>query len=105
MGPSADVIIPDRGEFIDVLKHMRRGRLLVRAGGDDMRCAIDGQMYYTALLPLLAYGLLQEVEQRDPDSRRHCYRLSGRGHDFADKACAQWKRTPLLQRLAMRLAG
>lgn len=105
MGSSADVIIPDRGEFIDVLKHMRRGRLLVRSGSDDPRCAIDGNLYYTALSPLLAYGLLQEVKQDDPGSRIHCYRLNGRGHAFAEKACEQWKRTPLLQRLAMRLAG
>jgi hypothetical protein len=105
VGNPEAVIIPDRGEFIDVLKHMRRGSMLVRAGRDDPRCVLDGSMYYTALPPLLAYGLLQEVKQDDPESRLHCYRLSGRGHAFAEKACAQWKRTPLLQRLAVRLTG
>ena len=105
MGTPADVIIPDRGEFIDVLKHMRRGSLLARTAIDDPRCVVDGAMYYTAFPPLHAYGLLQEVTDDDPDSRLHCYRLSGRGHAFAEKACEQWKRTPLLQRLAVRLAG
>jgi hypothetical protein len=105
MGATEAVIIPDRGEFIDVLKHLRRGSVLARAAADDPRCVVDGAMYYTALPPLLAYGLLQEVKQADPESRLHCYRLSGRGHAFAEKACEQWKRTPLLQKLAVRLAG
>ena len=98
-------IIPDRGEFIDVLKHMRRGSLLVQAARDDPRCVLDGSMYYTVLPPLQRYGLLQEVKQPDADTRMHCYRLSPRGRAFADRACEQWQRTPLLQRLAVRLAG
>ena len=99
------VIILDRGKFIDVLKHLRRGGVLVRAGPDGPRCALDGSMHHTALLPLLAHGLIEEVEQDDPDSGMHGDRLSDRGHAVAERACEQWKRTPLLQRLAVRMAG
>jgi len=35
----------------------------------------------------------------------HCYRLSPRGRDFADRAVAEWKRQPLWRRLAMRLGA
>ena len=53
-------------------------------------------------------GLLSRVgrvEQDDPDSGMHGDRLSDRGHAVAERACEQWKRTPLLQRLAVRMAG
>jgi hypothetical protein len=100
-----NAIIPDRGEFIDALKHMRRGSVLVQAGRDDPRCVLDGSMYYTVLPPMQRYGLLQEVPQLDPESRMHCYRLNARGRAFAERAVEQWQRTPLLQRIAVRLAG
>ena len=33
------------------------------------------------------------------------YRLSERGREFAERACGNWRSRPLLQRLAIRLAG
>ncbi len=102
-------IIADRGEFIDALRELRRGRLLVHNNdGGDERCVIEGSVLYTAYRPLKDYGLLDEVAVPGPAGAPrplHCYRLSPRGREFADRAWQQWKRRPLLQRLAVRLAG
>jgi hypothetical protein len=105
MPAAPDVIIPDRGEFIDALLQLRRGRTLVRAVDDERRCVLDGTMLYTAFAPLSAYGLLEEVRRPTELSRVHCYRLSARGRAFADRACTEWRRRPLLHRLAVRLMG
>jgi hypothetical protein len=102
----ATTIIPDRGEFIDALKQLRRGRLLVHSDdGGDERCVIEGSVLYTAFRPLQHYGLLDELPAPRGRSRLHCFRLSPRGRDFADRACAQWRRRPWLERLAVRLTG
>jgi hypothetical protein len=34
-----------------------------------------------------------------------CYKLSPRGRHVADRAWTEWKRKPLLQRMAVRLMG
>lgn len=105
MPAAPDVIIPDRGEFIDALQRLRRGRMLARALDDDRRCLLDGHMLYTAYRPLAAYGLLEEVRKPSALSGMHWYRLSPQGRAFADRACTEWRRRPLLQRLAVRLTG
>jgi hypothetical protein len=99
------VIIPDRAEFIDALHQLRRGRVLVRAAEEAERCVLDGAMLYTAFTPLSQYGLLEEFKGPSELSRVYCYRLSARGREFADEACASWARQPLLKRLAVRLTG
>ena len=101
----ADALIPDRAEFIDALRQLRRGRVLVHSDdGGDERCVIDGTMLYTAYRPLRDYGLLDELPP-PRGTRVHCFRLSPRGRDFADRAWAAWKRRPWLERLAVRLTG
>jgi hypothetical protein len=101
----AGPLIADRGEFIDALKHLQRGAVLVRAAQDDERCAVNGCLYYTVWPPLAHYGLLDEVPSHDPDVRVRCYRLNDRGHAFAERAVAQWRRTPWLRRMLVRVAG
>jgi hypothetical protein len=106
--PSAPdtTIIPDRAEFIDALARLRRGELLVHSDNDDdERCLIEGQVLYTSWKPLSAFGLLDELPPQPRQGRLHCFRLSPRGRDFADRACAAWKQTPLWQRLAVRITG
>lgn len=99
-------IIADRGEFIDALRQLRRGQLLVHSDdGADERCVIEGTVLYTAYKPLQDYGLLDEVRPPGARDRMHCYRLSPRGRDFADQAWQQWKSRPLLERLAVRISG
>jgi hypothetical protein len=105
MPADRDVIIPDRGEFIDALQRLRSGRLLARALDDERRCLLDGRMLHATYRPLSAYGLLEEVRRPSTLSGLHWYRLSPRGQAFAERACTEWRRRPLLQRLAMRLMG
>jgi hypothetical protein len=102
---AADVIIPDRGEFIDALRQLRRGRVLVRAADTEDRCLLDGSFVYTAYQPLARYALIDEFSNPDGFPNVHYYRLSPCGRAFADRACATWRRQPLLRRLAVRLTG
>lgn len=102
----AGPLIADRGEFIDALARLRRGELLVHsADAADERCLIEGQVLYTSWKPLSDFGLLDELPAQPRQGRMHCYKLSPRGRDFADRAVAAWKRQPLWQRLAMRLGA
>lgn len=102
----APALIPDRAEFIDALIRLRRGELLVHSDDrNDERCLIEGQVLYTSWKPLSDFGLLDELPRQPRQGRIHCFRLSPRGRDFADRACTAWKKKPLWQRLAVRLAG
>ncbi|HRC38318.1 MAG: hypothetical protein KBF65_19665 [Rubrivivax sp.] len=101
----ADTIIADRAEFIDALRQLRRGRVLVRAKDTDSRCLLDGSFVYTAYQPLARYRLIDEFENPQGFPNVHYYRLSQRGREFADRACETWRRRPLLHRLAVRLTG
>jgi hypothetical protein len=102
---SAAPPIADRSEFIDVLKLMRKGRLLVRNNHD--RCLVDGHEVRYSFETLQAYGLLDEVRPPPGEAmlapHLHWYRLSPRGLEFADRAYAEWRARPLWQRLLVRL--
>lgn len=100
-----DVIIADRGEFVDVLRSMRRGHVLVRAGEGAASAVLDGGVIYHSLDPLLRYGLVDEFDNPAGFEGARYYRLSPRGREFAERACAAWQRQPVLTRLAVRLAG
>jgi hypothetical protein len=98
-------IIPDRAEFVDVLSLMRRGHLLVQNGDTDSCCLLSGAPIYHSMPTLRAYGLIDPVTVPDQRPRTKCWRLSPRGRDFADRATREWRRKPLLQRVAVRLLG
>jgi hypothetical protein len=98
-------IIADRGEFIDALRALRRGRVLVRVSDISGGCTLDGAPLYSAHRPLIDYGLIREFDNPHGFTGVRYYRLSDRGRDFAERACENWRRRPLLQRLAARLAG
>ena len=99
------IIIADRGEFIDALRALRKGRVMVRVSDISGGCMLDGAPLYSAHRTLIDYGLIREFENPQGFSSVRYYRLSERGRDFADRACEAWRRRPLLQRLAVRLAG
>lgn len=102
-------VIADRGEFIDALNLLRRGRLLVCSDRDAGRCLIDGGVVYTAYETLAAYRLIEELPPPPGRDRYaphlHWYRLSPRGQDFAERAWAEWKSRPLWQRCWLRVRG
>ena len=98
-------IIPDRGEFIDALHVLRKGRVLVRVCDISGGCVLDGAPLYSAHRTLIDYGLIREFDNPLGFPSVRYYRLSERGRDFAERACENWRRRPLLQRLAVRLAG
>lgn len=101
--------IADRGEFIDVLNLLRKGRLLVRSDLAPDRCLIDHGVVYHAFDTLSAYGLLEEMPP-PPGAATHAphlhwYRLTPQGHAFAQRAWSEWRRRPLWQRCLIRVLG
>ena len=104
-GRPRDRIIPDRGEFVDALRALRRGHVLVRIGDDPRGCILDGARLYWSFQTLLQYGLIAEYENRAGLPNVHYYRITGLGRTFAERACDAWRRRPLLERLAVRMSG
>lgn len=101
----ASPIIADRAEFIDALSVLRRGHVLVGVSPLSGGFVLDGAPLYSAHKPLLEYGLVSEFDNPRGFAHVRYYRLSERGRDFAERACQSWRERPLLQRLAVRLAG
>jgi hypothetical protein len=103
--PRHRAIIGDRGEFIDVLRALWHGHVLVHAGNHAGGWVLDGGAVYTAYGPLLQYGLVQEFHNPAGFEHVHYFRLTERGREFAERAWAAWRRRPLLERLLVRLTG
>lgn len=102
---STRAVIPDRGEFIDVLCALRRGHVLVHAGQHAGGWVVDGGAVYSSYEPLLHYELVREFDNPAGFDHVHYFRLTERGRDFAERAVAAWRRRPLLERLMVRLVG
>ncbi len=102
--PSA-TIIADRGEFIDALRALRRGHVLVHAAEGWGGCSIDGGLVRSAFRPLADYRLIDEYDNPQGFEHVRYYRLNQRGREFAERACRAWDRRPLIERLATRLFG
>ncbi|MCW5667130.1 MAG: hypothetical protein KIT35_25110 [Piscinibacter sp.] len=102
---SSSTIIADRGEFIDALRALRRGHVLVHAAETWGGCTIDGGIVRTAFRPLSDYHLIDEYENPQGFEHVRYFRLNARGREFAERACRAWERRPLLERLATRLLG
>ncbi|MBL8348095.1 MAG: hypothetical protein JNN03_21860 [Rubrivivax sp.] len=101
----APAIIPDRGEFIDVLRALRRGHVLVHAGEHAGGWVVDGGNVYSSYDPLLRYELVQEFDNPEGFEHVHYFRLTPQGRDFAERAVAAWRQRPVLERLMVRLVG
>ena len=80
---AASIIIPDRGEFIDALRVLRKGRVLVRVSDISGGCVLDGAPLYSAHRTLIDYGLIREFHNPQGFGSVRYYRLSERGRDFA----------------------
>ena len=101
----ADPVIPDRGEFVDVLAAMHRGHVLVRLSDQHDGCWVAGRNVFWSFAPLVAYGLIEPFDNPDGFENIRYYRLNERGEAFAEQACAAWRRRPLIQRLMVRIIG
>ncbi len=98
-------IIANRGEFVDALRALRKGHVLVHASESWGGCSIDGGVVGSAFRTLADYALIDEFENPDGFEHIRYYRLNRRGHEFAARALQDWSRRPLVQRLATRLLG
>jgi hypothetical protein len=98
-------LIPNRGEFVDALRALRRGHVLVRACESWGGCSIDGGIVQSAFRPLQEYALIDEFDNPNGFEHIQYFRLNDRGRDFAERACQAWDRRPLIERLATRFLG
>ncbi len=101
----APPIIPDRGEFIDALRLLLKGHVLVNLGGLSDAYVLNGHSLYSVQHTLIDYGLVQRFDNPDGFPNVRYYRLSEQGRAFAERACEQWRRQPLLHRLMARVTG
>ena len=97
--------IPDRGEFVDVLRALRRGHVLVQAGNHAGGWVVDGGRVYSSFDPLLRYELVREYDNPEGFEHVRYFRLTPQGRDFADRALDAWRRRPFLERMMVRLVG
>ncbi len=102
---SHNPIIADRAEFIDALRLLRRGHVLVRTGEVAGGCVLDGAIVYHSYPALTRYGLIREFDNPQGFINASYYRLTEAGHAFAERAEQAWRSRPVWQRLALRLAG
>lgn len=103
--PPPEAIIADRAEFVETLRALQRGHVLVKAGEGAGSVLIDGRPVYHSYPPLLRYGLVHEFRNPRGFEKVRYYRLTPEGRAFADKAWASWRSRPLWQRLAVRFTG
>jgi len=102
---TAPPIIADRGEFIDALRLLRKGHVLVNLGGISDDFVLNGHQLFSVQRTLIDYGLVQQFDNPDGFANVRYYRLSERGCEFAERACEQWRRQTIWQRLMARLIG
>jgi hypothetical protein len=107
--PPSGRLIADRGEFIDVLRHLRQGHVLVRpkaaCDSDQANSVLDGCPVYTAVQPLMQFDLIAEFDNPDGFPTMRYFRMTRTGRDFADRALQAWRQRPWTERLAIRLMG
>jgi hypothetical protein len=98
-------IIPDRAEFVDALRLLKRGHVLVRTSEAAGGCVLDGAIVYHSYPTLKQYGLIDEFDNPHGFPNASYYRLTPRGRDFAERAVQAWRSKPVWQRLAVRFTG
>lgn len=98
-------IIADRAEFVDALRLLRNGHVLVKTSETAGGCVLDGGIVYHSYETLKQYELIKEFENPHGFPNASYYRLTPRGREFADRACDAWRSRPVWQRLAVRFTG
>lgn len=98
-------IIANRGEFVDALRSLHQGHVLVHASESWGGCSIDGGVVGSAFRTLADYALIDEFHNPEGFEHIRYFRLNRRGHEFASRALQSWERRPLLERLGARLLG
>ena len=101
----AHTIIPDRAEFVDALRLLHKGHVLVRTSESAGGCVLDGAIVYHSYPTLKQYGLIDEFDNPRGFPNASYYRLTPRGRDFAQRAVDAWRSKPVWQRLAVRFTG
>jgi len=102
---ASEPIIADRAEFVEALRRMQRGHVLVRAGDSACGCVIDGAPIFHSFETLRSYGLIDRYDNPAGFTGVEYYRLTERGQGFAERAWRGWRAKPVIERLLVRLTG
>jgi hypothetical protein len=101
----ANRILVDRAEFVDALRLLRKGHVLVRTGDQAGGCVLDGAIVYHSYPALLRYGLIGEFHNPAGFAGAQYFRLTPLGREFAQRVSTQWRSRSVWERLAVRLVG
>ena len=91
------------GEFVDCLRHLLRGHVLVRVSDFAGWTSLAGVPVHHSFPALEAHGLIQEFENPAGFVGVHYYRITRTGREFAQAALRCWFMLPLGQRMLLRL--
>jgi hypothetical protein len=95
--------IANLGEFIDTLRSLSLGNVMVRLSDSAGGCVLDGAVVYHSYETLRAWGLIYEFKNPRGFPHAQYYRLTDAGREFAERAWREWVTRPLWQRMALRL--
>ena len=91
------------GEFVDCLRHLLRGHVLVRVSDFAGWTSLAGSPVHHSFPALEAHGLIQEFDNPAGFVGVHYYRMTRAGREFAQAALRSWFTLPLRQRMLLRL--
>ena len=98
-------MVADRAEFIEVLRFLRNGHLLVQVHEMADGCRLAGAPVYRSFAPLRHYGLIREVDNPQGFPGIRYSRISERGVEAAERLQQWWRERSLLERVLVRLTG
>ena len=98
-------IVADRGEFIDALRLLHRGHVMVNVGDSAHGWGIDGAIVRHSATALRRYDLVEEFDNPEGFPGVRYFRRTARGRGFAEQALAEWRSRPWWARALARLVG
>ena len=103
--PESSPIIADRAEFVDALRQLLLGHVVVRVSDASWGCQLNGAPLRRSFGTLLQFGLIAPFHNPAGFAGVGYYRLTSQGRSFASQALAFWQGLPLWQRTLVRLTG
>ena len=103
--PDHSPIIADRAEFVEALRQLLNGHVLVRVSDASWGCQLNGAPLRWSFHTLLHFGLIAPFQNPAGFHGVAYYRITDQGRWFARRALDFWRSLPLWQRTLVRLTG
>lgn len=92
------------GEFVDALRWLSRGHIMVSLDTGLGMTLLDGARLYTAGPVLIQYGIVAKFDNPQGFPGAEYYKISQPGRHFANRTLKAWDKAPLLRRIWLRFA-